>query len=219
MAVFVGAIEEFTRYIDPWVRTVVTKITRPYRRDIGKCECKGCPRHTGPCTETTNLESAHITGRGRPRIIAEILKDHTHNTQININLKQFELALKEKHRQPDECIRVLCRECHTEYDKKQPRTPMSKFLDKVPELINTDAEILEIRLDPPNQDDFRDALIKSRRARIITSLSNGKTKTSEWKAERITPNSNIIGNLRSPPDFRNGNWQKKGITRVLVRAL
>src|SRR5437879_6110986 len=97
MAVFVGTIEEFTRYIGPRVRSIITGVTRDYRRDIGKCECKDCPCHKGPCTETTNLESAHITGRGRPAIIAEILKDHTHKTQIDINLEQFELALKEKH--------------------------------------------------------------------------------------------------------------------------
>src|SRR5258708_18833519 len=181
MAVFVGTIAEFTGYIGPRVKSVVTAVTRDYRRDIGKCECKGCPHHKDPCTETTNLESAHITGRGRPVIIEDILKDHTHKTQININLEQFELALKEKHYPLDECIKVLCKKCHTEYDKKQPPTLDGQFLDMVPELTNYDAKILEIRLDPPNPDDFRNALIKSRRAKITTFFSNGKETTSEWK--------------------------------------
>ena len=77
MAVFVGTIAEFTRYISPRVKNVVNAVTRDYRRDIGRCECEGCPRHEGPCPETVNLESAHITGRERPVIIKDILKDHT----------------------------------------------------------------------------------------------------------------------------------------------
>jgi len=32
---------------------------------------------------TDNLESAHISGRERPVIIEEILKDHTRNNRIN----------------------------------------------------------------------------------------------------------------------------------------
>jgi hypothetical protein len=219
MAVFVGTIEEFTRYVGPRVKNVVNAVTRDYRRDIGRCECEGCPRHEGPCPETVNLESAHITGRERPVIIKDILKDHIHNAQININLEQFELAFEEKHYPLDEFIKVLCRKCHTEYDKKQPSTLDVEILDRVPELTDGDAEILEIRLDPQNPDDFRNALIKSKRANITTFFSNGETKTSEWKADRITTSSNIVGNLRSRPEFRSGNWQKNGISRVLVQVL
>jgi hypothetical protein len=219
MAVFVGTLTEFTRYIGPRVKNVVNAVTRDYRRDIGRCECEGCPRHEGPCLETANLESAHITGRERPVIIADILKDPTHDTLIDIDLEQFESALKEKHYPLDEFIKVLCRKCHTEYDKKQPPTLDVEILDKVPELTDSDAEILEIRLDPQNPDDFRNVLIKSKRANITTFFSTGETKISEWKADRITTSSNIIGNLRSRPEFRSGNWQKNGISKVLVQAL
>jgi hypothetical protein len=219
MAEFVGTIEEFKRYLGPRVKNVVNGLTRDYRRDIGKCECEGCPGHQGPCSETTNLESAHVTGRDRPMIIADILKDDIHNSRIKIDLKQFELALKEKHYPLDECIRILCRKCHTEYDKQQPPTLDIEILDKVPESTNAEAEILEIRLVPQDPDDFRNALIKSRRAKITTFFSNGETTTSEWKAERITTKSNIFGNLRSRAEFRSGNWQERGITKVLVEVL
>jgi hypothetical protein len=210
MAVFVGTIEEFNRYIGPRVRNIVNVVTKDYRKDIGKCE---------NCSSTENLESAHITGSERPAIIADILKDHIHNSQIDINLEQFESALKEKHYPPDKCIKVLCRKCHTDHDKKQPSTLDVEILDEVPELANTDAEILEIRLDPQNPDDFRNALIKSRCAKITTFFSNGESQTSEWKAEKITTNSSIFGNLRSRPEFRSGKWQKAGIVKVLVQVL
>lgn len=76
MAVFVGTIEEFNRYIGPRVRNVVNIITKGYKKDVGKCE---------HCPSADDLESAHITGKERPVIIiADILKDHTHNAQINI---------------------------------------------------------------------------------------------------------------------------------------
>jgi hypothetical protein len=219
MSVFAGTIGEFKKYIGPWARNYVNTLTRGYRRDAGKCECEICPRHEGPCTETENLESAHITGSARPAIIADILKDHTHNNQIDINLEQFETAFQEKHYPLDKCIKILCRKCHSEYDKKQPPTLDVEILDVSLESANVDAKILEIQLDPPNKDDFRNALIKSKRANIITSFSNGKTTTSEWKAENITPNSSISGNLRSRPEFRSGNWQKNGIAKVLVQVL
>lgn len=210
MAVFVGTIEEFKRYIGPRVKNVVNAMTKGYRKDIGKCE---------HCSGANDLQSAHIAGKERPGIIADVLKDHTHNAQINIDLEHFESALKEKHYPLNETILVLCKPCHTEYDKKEPPTLDVEILDKGSELTSTEREILEITLDPPNPDDFKNALIRSKRAKIITMFSNGERRTSEWKAEGITTKSKIFGNLRSRREFRSGNWQKNGIAKVVVHVL
>jgi hypothetical protein len=34
----------------------------------------------------------------------------------------------------------------------------------------------------------------------------------------MTANSNVIGNLRSRPEYRNGNWQKANIIKVVVEV-
>jgi hypothetical protein len=210
MAVFVGTIKEFKKYLGARVRNIVNAETRDYRQDIGKCE---------HCSSTDSLESAHISGRGRLMIIEEILKDHTYDSQVNINLEQFEVSLRDKHYPLNESIKVLCRKCHTEYDKAQATTSDAEIPLQVPELTESGAETLEISLDPQNVDDFRRALIESRRATIITFYKNGETKRSEWNAEQIGPDSNIFGNLRSRREFRNGNWQQRGIAKVQVKVL
>ncbi len=80
-------------------------------------------------------------------------------------------------------------------------------------------EYLPITLIPADPDQFKSALLKSRRAEIVTTYQNGEEKRRLWKAPHFTESSNVIGNLRSRPDFRAGQWQANGIERVTVRVI
>lgn len=82
-----------------------------------------------------------------------------------------------------------------------------------------DAETLPITLDPPSIEEFTSKLLDSKRAELSVHYENGKIETRPWNAQRFSESSNLLGNLRSRPLFRQGKWQKKGIVKVHVRAL
>lgn len=78
--------------------------------------------------------------------------------------------------------------------------------------------VLPIELIPNNNEVFLSTLLKTKRATITTFYKNGTNESKIWKAERMRANSDVIGNLRSRPEFRNGNWQKANIVKVVVEV-
>jgi hypothetical protein len=80
-------------------------------------------------------------------------------------------------------------------------------------------EYLPIILIPADRDEFKAALLKSRTAEIVTTYLNGEEKRRLWKASFLSESSNVIGNLRSRPEFRAGQWQANSITKVTVRVI
>ena len=75
---------------------------------------------------------------------------------------------------------------------------------------------LQVTLEPPNPQDFLHALLKTRKAWIQVTYQDGRTKVQPWNASKMGPTSNVIGNLRSRPEFRSDAWQKNGISSVRV---
>ena len=75
---------------------------------------------------------------------------------------------------------------------------------------------LPIELNPPDKYDFKRRLLKTKTAWITTYYADGRKETSRWDAYRFKETSGVLGNLRSRPQFRNGKWQKLGISRVYV---
>ena len=73
---------------------------------------------------------------------------------------------------------------------------------------------LPITLDPLDPSDFLDALLRTKEAWIEVSYSDGRKEVRRWDASRMSTSSNVIGNLRSRPEFRNGVWQKNGIASL-----
>jgi hypothetical protein len=63
---------------------------------------------------------------------------------------------------------------------------------------------------------FKDELLRQRHAWITVEYANARKETKLWTADKLTADSNIIGNLRSRPEFRNGTWQSHGIVKVVV---
>lgn len=85
--------------------------------------------------------------------------------------------------------------------------------------ISEKETILPIELNPNNNEVFLETLLKTKSAIITTFYKNGTKESKIWNAERMTANSNVIGNLRSRPEYRNGNWQKANIEKVLVEVI
>jgi len=76
--------------------------------------------------------------------------------------------------------------------------------------------LLTIELQPRDEQEFKRQLLTHKRAKIKTYFKDGKTETKIWNAYAFSESSNVLGNLRSRPQFRSGEWQERGIIKVLV---
>ena len=75
---------------------------------------------------------------------------------------------------------------------------------------------LTIMLDPPNSQDFLEALLLTKEAWIEERYADGRREVHRWDASRMSRSSGVINNLRSRPRYRQGNWQKLGIASLRV---
>ena len=75
---------------------------------------------------------------------------------------------------------------------------------------------LPITLEPPNSEDFLAALLRTKKAWIEVSYEDGRKEVRPWNATQMKPTSNVRGNLRSRPEFRNRVWQQLGIASLRV---
>lgn len=76
--------------------------------------------------------------------------------------------------------------------------------------------ILPIELNPQNESDFKRKIIETKRAFITTFFENGTSEIKIWNANSFSETSGVLRNLRSRPEFRNGEWQDRGIIKVYV---
>lgn len=168
MASFVGTFDEFIKYINPRVKNVINSISRAYKSQIGKCE------HCG--NQNLVLEAAHVTGRERPVIIEEVLSDFINGELVTVDLEVFENRLKEAHEPISEVIKVLCRPCHNEYDRKLDvdcPLHLAGEISQVETIDESDAEILTNTL---VTDWFREHAVKLSSKDISNLLSYGFCK-------------------------------------------
>ena len=77
---------------------------------------------------------------------------------------------------------------------------------------------LPIEFIPADQGEFKRLLLAHGNATIHEYYSDGRVKDIPWRAEKMSETSNVIGNLRSRPDYRKGTWQRLGIKRLVVEA-
>lgn len=83
---------------------------------------------------------------------------------------------------------------------------------------NATDNLLPIRLNPSDPDEFKTQLLISRLAEIKTTYSDGRVESKKWNASQFKQSSNVLGNLRSRPEYRAGNWQANHIVRVDVEV-
>jgi hypothetical protein len=82
-----------------------------------------------------------------------------------------------------------------------------------------DISILPVELIPSDSELFKSELLKSKQAAITIYYNNGDNERKIWNASKMNQNSNVLGNIRSRQEFRNGNWQKENISKVVVEVL
>lgn len=85
-----------------------------------------------------------------------------------------------------------------------------------PKEFKYSSTILPIELNPSGEDEFKRKLLLTKKAYITTFYANGTNEKKLWKANSFRESSGVIGNLRSRPEFRNGQWQERGIIKVFV---
>ena len=80
----------------------------------------------------------------------------------------------------------------------------------------TNGTALPVTLVPSPEAVFKDALMRTKQAWIVTTYRDGREDVSPWRANNIKPSTNIMGNIRSRPQFRQGVWQENGVASVRV---
>ncbi len=76
--------------------------------------------------------------------------------------------------------------------------------------------VLPITLIPENANDFLRDLLITKKAIITTYFFHKEKESKIWYANQMRETSDVIGNLRSRPEFRQGNWQESRIKKVEV---
>jgi hypothetical protein len=217
VATFEGTSQEFKRYIGPHLRIVVQLLTKKQRAEIGACE---------HCGSGDNLESAHVHGKDRTEIIDMLLGTSSPRDAVSVDLGQFEEAFKSEHKPLEKAILVLCRDCHREYDSRAIQPNATAYSGRMADAETATSVsrpptsgILPIALDPSPVSVFKDRLLNRKAAEIVISYADGRTERRPWDASKFSESSNVLGNLRSRPEFRQGEWQSRGIVKVQARVL
>lgn len=215
MASFVGTNQEFRRYIGPRLRNLVQQITKNHKAEVSICE---------HCGTKKDLESAHVQGRDRNQIIDLVLNEYTHNDIVTVDINVFEEQFKQEHHPINKSILILCRSCHRKYDSKVVQELQIKHEESKPQVqaqtfkVNGNG-VLPITLEPTDPNIFKNDLLVFKKAEIQTTYSDGRIEQKPWIVTKLKASSNVIGNLRSRPEYRSGNWQSKGIIKVHVKVL
>lgn len=214
MATFVGTENEFTHFVMPYVRNYVQYLTRPVKKSLGNI-CQHCGK------KVKSLDAAHKHGHERPIIVHQLLQRYKTNRGYEVDLISFEEELKRAHTPISEHILFLCKECHMEYDAAesciQPKIPPAgNTIARYTSTPKKKSSTLPIETIPSEKKEFAKQFTKTGYAVIRTIYHDGRQKEQGWYQRDFNAGSNVIGNLRSRPQFRQGKWQALGIKEVLV---
>lgn len=213
MVLFEGTVREFKRFVGPFLRNLVQQIARAQKKALGACE---------HCGATGDLDAAHVHGRGRTDIIDLLLGASDPEADVVVDLADFEAAFRREHAPVERAILILCRPCHRRYDSPGPPADVvdDATVVRPARQDGTPArgEVLPISLFPPGHEEFKDRLLDRGEAVIETLYGDGSVDRRAWRISRFTRDSNVYGNLRSRPEFRQGVWRQNGIVKVNVRV-
>lgn len=208
MPAFTGTNQEFKRYIGPRMRNLVQMIAKKHKATVAAC---------GHCGVGEDLEAAHIQGRDRNQIIDLLLATSSSAHVVTVDLEKFETSFRREHDPVEKAILILCRQCHAKYDSGNQRISSSRTMSTGAGTIavgESTPSMLLITLDPPQSAEFKRQLLIHRRAEIVTYYSDGRIEHRPWDASKFSESSNVMGNLRSRPEFRQGAWQTANIVKV-----
>jgi len=208
MAKFIGTLKEFHRYIGPRLRNLVQLKTKSYKQQIGKCE------HCGD--KQVELDAAHKHGFNRKDIINQVYSELSIRQQdeSTIDIECFENKFIEHHIPMSTAVLILCKNCHFKYDNQNDPQPKKMINDS-----RVSDNLLPIDLLPHDSNQFLDKILITKKALIKIHYTSGKIEEKIWRVSRLARSSNILGNLRSRPEFRNNHWQTLGISKVIVQVI
>lgn len=209
MATFEGTVTEFKRYFGPRLRNLVQQIAKGPKATTGACE---------HCGADGTLEAAHVHGRERMQIIDAILGQSEPTSVVTVNLERFETSFRFEHEPIEKAFLILCHQCHQDYDRSSHRRDSTKK-GPLSAPNKTQDGILPFTFDPSPADEFKKALLRSKSAEFEMFYSDGRVEHKRWNASRFNESANLMGNLRSRPEFRKGAWQSAGLVKVHVRVL
>lgn len=114
MASFEGTAQEFHHYIGPRIRNAVNLLTRKERlKRNGVCEF---------CGKKATLESAHVQGKERRKIIEEVLKEYAAEGGVSVpDLAKLESEILLAHHPLSDVFKFICKDCHKIYDGNIPK--------------------------------------------------------------------------------------------------
>ena len=202
MAKYIGTPDEFKLHIRPRLSDLVKVWTRKHKESIGACE---------NCGADAKLQSAHRVNNGMEDIIKRLLPPESTLASKGVDLADFEARFKAEHEPFEKAMLALCEKCHREYDAERKSAKKNKPDVKTNVKTSQDNDILPIILTPRSPKEFKKRLLETKQATITVFYKDGKIERNSWKASRFNEKSDVIGNLRSRPEFRQGEWQKTGI--------
>lgn len=206
--VFSGTVAEFKRYTGAQWRVLVQTISKNFKASVGQCQ------HCGEVG--VPFDAAHIHGRERTTLIHSLLGHSSPEARVTVDLEEFEAAFKAQHVPPERSLLVLCKCCHVKYDSKSDEVGATAPDSVTASSPEQESRLLPISLDPPGEQAFKEAILKTRRAWIDVTYTDGATKRRLWKADKLRETSKIMGNLRSREEFEKDAWQVAGIVTVHV---
>ena len=213
MATFEGSTREFKKFIGPYLNKAIQYVSRPYKRSSGVCQ---------NCGQEGALDAAHRHGRSRIDIIDIILGSDDPNFRVTVDLEDFLNKFNFEHEPIEKAFLALCKSCHRKYDQKTYQSINSSDVKSLSiaenrSVVRSD-DILPISLEPSRPEDFKARLLERREAVIEIFYSDGRIVHRPWIASRFSASSNVFGNLRSRPEFRQGRWQENGVIALKVRV-
>ena len=143
MPSFTGSRRDFKRYFGPFLRNLVNSHTKNHKRSVGKCQSQ-------ECSETRNLEAAHLRGRERDQLIDSLLDGMPDQSPIVVDLKDFTERFRAEHTPIEKTIRVLCRKCHKMYDSLEDTESISPSQIASKEATSSDFATVEISVCHPS---------------------------------------------------------------------
>lgn len=81
----------------------------------------------------------------------------------------------------------------------------------------TYSKTLPIELVPNDKKEFKKLLLERRSATIFEYYQDGSTEKKKWSIEKLNERSNILANLRTRKCYKQGEWQKRGLIKLVVK--
>lgn len=85
----------------------------------------------------------------------------------------------------------------------------------VPRVVRRDGT-LPIEYEGGSPQLFLERFLAAGVAYIEEHYVDGRVNVREWPVERLTAQSNLVGNIRSKPEYRQGNWQGAGLAKLVM---